>query len=107
MYAIRPKQEPPWRSDVLVAHFSDVAVWFDAQPVGTDTTNTSGEYLDEQGNPITPSGAAIAAGTVEFTYVVENRGTADYSTSGSSIVAMVRRPDGLVQADADIHVRYP
>jgi hypothetical protein len=46
-------------------------------------------------------------GNLDFTYVVENRTSKDYSTDGSSVVAMVRRPDGFAASEASIRVRYP
>ena len=46
-------------------------------------------------------------GTLEFTYIVENKSGKDYSTDGASIVAMVRRPDGLAASEEAIKVKYP
>ena len=47
------------------------------------------------------------SGTVEFTYIVENRSGFDYSTTGESITAMVQRPDGLVASEETIKMKYP
>jgi hypothetical protein len=85
----RPKTEPAWNAAALKATFSDVEAWYD--------------LVDDNGNPIPGN----PGGDVEFTYVVENRSGRDYSTDGSSVIAMVRRPDGLAASEGDIRVRYP
>lgn len=48
-----------------------------------------------------------SSGTLEFTYIVENRSGSDYSTNGTSVVAMVQHPDGLTAFVESINVKYP
>lgn len=85
LWTSRPKPQRPWNTNALRAQFSDIDSW---------------EYLKPDGTP-------DDRGSLQFTYIVENRSARDYSTDGSAVVAMVRRPDGLAASEGDIQVSYP
>jgi len=93
IWQTRPKADPAWNTSALHATFSDIDVWEDV--------------VDDKGHPIERGDGALRPGDIEFTYVVENRSGRDYATDGSSIVAMVRRPNGLAASEGDVRVKYP
>ena len=90
-YSSRPAREEPWNADAFSASLSTIDAWEDAQ----------GPWKDYQTKQMSKSG------TLEFTYIVENKSGKDYSTDGASVIAMVRRPDGLASSEEAINVKYP
>lgn len=83
-YSNRLPPTQPWDTKAFSAVLSGIEVWEDSH-----------------------EGPIANNGTVEFTYIIENHLSKDYSTDGSSIVAMMRQPDGLVNTEDVIHVKYP